>query len=147
MKPIEEIKQDIQINQNKLLEEAQKQASLYYDYSEILAQLEAEYKQKKDELEYVSAEINLETRHKASENKIKLTESMVTCIVATNENVARIKNQLVEAGRKVNEGKAIQRALEHKKTMIELIGYKQGRQYNSEPEAYEQRDYGVVDPK
>lgn len=141
MKTNDEIKADISINQSKLLEEAERQATLFYEYSEQLGLAESEYKQKKDQLEYVWAEVSLTVREDRANAKIKLTESMLSSIVTLNPTVKRIKEEVIALAKKVNEFKAVQRALEHKKSMIELIGYKQGRQYNSEPEVYEERNY------
>ena len=116
---ISQVDPDLDIDFMDLQPSVAMQASLYGYYSDKAVDARAERDSAVNELDRVTADVELEIRKKAEENGEKLTEAKVNAKVEQDKRVVDLKDVVVEKNRILQRHEAKCRALDHKKSMIE----------------------------
>lgn len=88
---------DLSINKFKLDEECISHSSLYFRYAEAQQEAKKRVSVLKNNLELILSERNLAIRDELAKSGTKFTESMIDKLVASDEEVIKAKNKLLEA--------------------------------------------------
>lgn len=133
MKGIEE-KDDFLIDKYNLDEEWVRQAALYKNYADQLADANEEHEQAKRHKDVMYAEISLHVRqHPEDYNLEKITDDAVKQVVLLQAKYDKALAEVIRAKHKVDILRASTEALEHKKKGLESLIYLDGRSYFAEP--------------
>lgn len=116
---IGQVDPDLEIDFMDLQPPVAMQASLYGYYSDKAVDARAERDSAVNELDRVTAAVELEIRKNAEESGEKLTEAKVNAKVEQDKRVVELKEIVVEKNRILQRHEAKCRALDHKKSMIE----------------------------
>lgn len=127
-----DFKIDIRINKYKLEEECEKHPSLYYRYSELLAQAKNERDDELDRLAVVLANVEVEIR-KDPPIDCKLTENLIKALIEENKKVISQKSKVRECKKQVHILEAAVNAIEHRKSMLNNLVQLYIKGYYSKP--------------
>lgn len=116
---IGQVDPDLEIDFMDLQPPVAMQASLYGYYSEKAVDARAERDSAVNELDKMTAAVELEIREDAAKSGEKLTEAKVNAKVEQDKRVVALKEDVVEKNRILQRHEAKCRALDHKKSMIE----------------------------
>lgn len=109
---------DLQLDVMDLQTEVGKQASTYAYYSEQLVDAKAERDRLVNRLDLRESQIELDIRKEAEATGLKLTETRIQSLIKVNDEIVKLKADIVEANRAVGILSTTVEALEHKKSMI-----------------------------
>lgn len=110
----EDLKASLRLDQNNLEVECAKQGSLFHFWSEKCAEAKASRDKIKDRLKLQEAKRALEIRNSGE----KVTEALVTQLVASDYDLYEIRNELNVANKLVYSLEAAVDALEHKRSQL-----------------------------
>lgn len=116
---IGQVDPDLEIDFMDLQPPVAMQASLYGYYSEKAVDARAERDSAVNELDKMTAAVELEIREDAAKSGEKLTEAKVNAKVEQDKRVVVLKEEVVEKNRILQRHEAKCRALDHKRTMLE----------------------------
>lgn len=117
---IDTVDPDLEIDFMDLQPAVAMQSSLYGYYSDKAVDARSERDSAVNELDKVTAAVELEIREDAVKNGEKLTEAKVNAKVEQDKRVVALKEDVVEKNRILQRHEAKCRALDHKRTMLEM---------------------------
>lgn len=129
-------REDLSIDESNILEEWRVQAGLYMSYAQEAVDLQKEVNDKKDEIDRVSAAVDLQVRqgtYPLMPEGMKVTEKAVEALVATDPPLCEMKREYNELRRDADVAKKLEMAFAMRKSALENIVIIQGREYYSEP--------------
>ena len=116
---ISQVDPDLEIDFMDLQPPVAMQASLYGYYSDKAVDARAERDSAVNELDRITASVELEIREDAAKSGEKLTEAKVNAKVEQDKRVVDLKIAVVEKNRVLQRFEAKCRALDHKRSMLE----------------------------
>ncbi len=128
------IKDDVNVNRFRLDEECEKQAAIYHNYAEALADARTATDAAKDLLSLDLAEEEIRIRAEFEANGTKATEASVKAALETQEKIKASRKQLREAQARQYEAEAAVKAMEHRKSELDNLTTLFSRAYFSLPE-------------
>lgn len=112
------------IDKHRLDEELEKQADLYRDYAEQLADAKLDLNEESDLLEVIEAEVSMEIRGNPGKFGLdKVTEDVIKKAVILHPNVRQAKKAVNQAKHKVDILLAATMGLSHKKDALGNMVY------------------------
>ena len=127
-------KKDIEINDNNLKEEWERQAGLYLYYSLQLSDAEAEKNKAKEDVDVVMAQLDREIREKPKTFEIeKITEGVVKSTILLQEEYTNAQDSYVKKIYNVSILQGVIRAFDHKKKALENLVTLHMAGYHAEP--------------
>ena len=96
--------------------EACQQPSLYQYYGELAADKQKEVDKKSLQLEQLEAQTKIEIRASGG----KITQDQVDCLISTDANVQKMRNELIDLKHERDVLKTAVSAMEQKRSMIEM---------------------------
>ena len=96
-----------------------RQSSLYGYFSDLAVDARADRDDAVNHLDRRTAEVELMIRKNAADRNEKLTESRVSALVDSDEELNALKKDVVEKNRTLQKLESKVRALDHKKSMID----------------------------
>jgi len=117
---IDTVDPDLEIDFMDLQPAVAMQSSLYGYYSDKAVDARSERDSAVNELDKVTAAVELEIREDAVKSGEKLTEAKVNAKVEQDKRVVELKEIVVEKNRILQRHEAKCRALDHKRTMLEM---------------------------
>lgn len=116
---IDTVDPDLEIDFMNLQPAVAMQSSLYGYYSDKAVDARADRDTAVNELDRMTASVELEIREHAANTGEKLTEGKVSAKVEVDLRIVALKADVVEKNRELQRTEAKVRALENKKTMID----------------------------
>lgn len=133
MKNIFDYSTDVNINSDELDIEWIKQPSLFMRYQEELVMREKIKTKAKENIEIIEAELDKEIRSLMTENKVKVTESLIKAEITRNEKRKKAVDDCIEKTYNYNIINGAVKALDHKKKALEKLTELYIAGYFSEP--------------
>lgn len=129
----------LEVDKLSLDENCEEQATLYKEYSDMLADARREMDEAKNELEVTKAELDQAIRSKPQKFGLaKVTDAGVkACIMAQDEYQMQFR-AFLDAKHRVDVLEGVTKALEHRKQMLTNLTYLHGQQYFSAPRVDEE---------
>jgi len=121
---------DIRINRFKLDEECESHASAYYYYAEQYAEARKERDAAKDKLDLVLGQRETHIRRNPPDD-MKVTEAVVTALLAQDTDVLAAREALRIAQGKVDVLYAATSAFEHRRSQLDNLVYIWSKEYYS----------------
>lgn len=109
---------DFQIDMMDLQTEVGREPSTYAYYSDQLVDAKEERDKLLNKLTLREGQIELEVRKDAAEKGTKLTEAYLVAIMKSNQELLDLKQEIVQANKKVGTLTTCVTAMEHKKSML-----------------------------
>lgn len=137
---LENFKEEIDINKNKLDIENEKHPSLCHYYEEILADFKGEKDDITKKLDFVKSETELKIRTGGYKNEemdlkdIKLTEGTIKSLVMVDEKVNNCINKLNTVKKEIYHLEAITKSIEHRKSNLRNLTRLYATAYFSRPD-------------
>ena len=133
---------DLQIEEYSLEKEWLKQPSLFLKYSEKTAEADSIRKKAKENLDVISAEIDLAIRHEAAEEGEKITEKIVSNRVILNKEYQEALKEVRESDYNYALLIAAVRAMDQKKAALEnLVKLLMAGYFSSPSHTEEDKDF------
>lgn len=139
MKFGEDFKHDVKINKFKLEEECERQPSLYYYYSELLAEAKSDKDKAASKFSLITSEVDISVRNDPDSPK-KLTEALIKSIVTVDLKVVKAQKEYDDAKRKVYTLEVAVNSIEHRKSMLNNLVQLYCKNYYSQPGNYDSND-------
>lgn len=117
--------EDLKINLNDLAENWDKQPQLYMKWAEKYAQAYFERDKKKEKLEIVKAQIDMDIRTNLDNYGFdkKPTEAAISAKILMQPEYQAASTSVIEANRDMNIYNAAKTAMDHKKKALEMLSY------------------------
>lgn len=113
-------KQHFEINYDNLALEVRQQPSIYQFYAEMAAEAKESRDRLANGLDHMEATINLEIRANATAAGQKLTEAMVSAMIERDPQIAKAKDDLLQANKDLQIVETAVKAMEQKCKMLDL---------------------------
>lgn len=110
---------DLDLDFKDLETSVARQSSLYDYYASREAEAREDRDRAVNKLDNMTARTELRIRKEAADSGEKLTEAKVFALVGADEELERLREDVVKANRKLLDASRVVRALDHKKTAIE----------------------------
>jgi len=127
------IKEDVMINRFSLEEESEKQASLFYYWSELLVDARNDRDRAKGKYKQTMSQAQLDYRSGVKELESKLTEKAIEAAVECDKDVIVARNAFFEAEKEVNRLEAAVNSMGQKKSMLGHLVQLFTQQYYANP--------------
>ena len=115
------VEKDLSINQYNLDLEAISLPSIYFRYSDAVREAKEIVAEKKDNLEAILAEKNIQYREEASNLNLKVTEGVITAKINSDKDVLQAKKELRDANAVQGRLQVAVSALETKRNSIDNL--------------------------
>lgn len=118
-----DFKEDLQIDEYNLEQEAVRHAPLLYDYSEALSDEKSKLGQEELELQVLEAQTAYQIRkglYPRAEG-IKITNDVVTELLNSDETIIKRRQEVLNQKRIVEKFSAAVKSIEHRKSMIKNL--------------------------
>lgn len=113
--------QDLSIDKFKLDQECLSHPSLYYRYSDMLAEAKHDVGLKADNLKLVMGEANISIRNNFIKREIKFTEAVIASEVESNADVLSARDALRKSELILSKLQAGVSAFEHRKSQLDNL--------------------------
>lgn len=121
MEPILNTNNDLELDRSDLIGEAARQASLYGYYADQAVKARSDRDTAVNRLTHRSAELNLQLRKTAADNGVKVTEGTIQAQLDSDPELVELKADVVQTNANYITLDSMLRALDHKKSMIEIV--------------------------
>lgn len=116
-----ELSDDIKINRFKLPEECERHPSMYYYWSNLLADAKKECDRAEDQLKFTLADQEMNIRASAENTGMKLTEGGVKASLEINTEVLAARKALRNAQKDRYHLEAAVNSLEHRRSQLDNL--------------------------
>lgn len=121
MEPTLNTNNDLELDRSDLIGEAARQASLYGYYADQAVKARINRDTAVNRLTQRSAELNLQLRKTAADNGVKVTEGTIQAQLDSDPELIELKADVVRTNANYITLDSMLRALDHKKSMIEIV--------------------------
>ena len=111
----------VSINKYHLPEECEKHAGYYHTIADAYADAKAELDEANDKLKLMLSEADGRIRDKLTAAGTKFTEAVITSLVASDDDVLEMKEELRTKQKNVYTLEAARSAMEHRKSMLDNL--------------------------
>ena len=130
-----DIEEDVKINRFKLDVEAETHPSIYYYYSNELAEAKKDRDLKKTKTKEITAKIELDYRADKIPFDGKKTEAGISSAVEIHPDVVKAKKDYIESEYIVNKLSAMEESIRQRKGMLDNLIQLYTMQYYAEPKS------------
>ena len=121
MEPTPTTNNDLELDRSDLIGEAARQASLYGYYADQAVKARSDRDTAVNRLTQRSAELNLQFRKMAADKGLKVTEGTIQAQLDSDPELIELKADLVRTNANYITLDSMLKALDHKKSMIEIV--------------------------
>lgn len=121
MEPTTNSNNDLELDRSDLIGEAARQASLYGYYADQAVKARSDRDTAVNRLTQRSAELNLQFRKDAADKGLKVTEGTIQAQLDSDPELVELKAAVVRANADYITLDSMLKALDHKKSMIEIV--------------------------
>jgi len=114
----DELRKRVAINVNALSEECSNHPELFMEAGDLASEARAAAKASKYNLEQVQSAVQLGFRNGTTHTEAKITETSILALVASNPEVVKAKQELVEAELLSSKCDALVNAYDHRRSML-----------------------------